>query len=336
MAPTKDKKANTTKSELTFEVGPHSCPSNMEKVKQQQKGKDSAPAQFECVARNVIVMCNSQSIDDVCPEWIERCSQTGSYAPYDMNMPSRLPVERAITNYTSDAPLTRIGLILTQLTGRGLLYNGLVPDVIYTSPALRSIQTAIEIRRASRSKAVIRVEPGLFENTNLYSQGAPTFLNAKERLALCAAIDNNYSSAILIKDLFANREQTPDYNRRVGTVLNRIARKYEFLPVKKDLNYLIVGHPSTIDMAVGQLMRGPTPRMSTEADLAEVYKRVPNCAAVHFQMATNQWIVEEMLPVSFEGYTTAFDYNFVMRPPPGSIIRLSFLEENPTKRSQNY
>ena len=39
--------------------------------------------------------------------------------------------------------------------------------------------------------------------------------------------------------LFANREQTSDYNRRVGAVLNRIVCKYEFLPVKKDLNYLV-------------------------------------------------------------------------------------------------
>ena len=67
--------------------------STQKKIKRHSSKKkeknlfSAAPAQFECMARNVIVMCNSQSIDDVCcPEWIERCSQTGSYAPYDMNM----------------------------------------------------------------------------------------------------------------------------------------------------------------------------------------------------------------------------------------------------------
>lgn len=63
-----------------------------------------------------------------------------------------------------DPPLTEIGLLQAKLHGEELARIGLKIKYIYSSPALRSIQTADKILEGMQLKDVpIRIETGLFE-----------------------------------------------------------------------------------------------------------------------------------------------------------------------------
>lgn len=66
------------------------------------------------------------------------------------------------------------------MVGRGLLINNLSPSVIYASPAFRCVQTAGVIASMCDAKPAIRVEPGLFENNDLYPTITPEWVKVAD------------------------------------------------------------------------------------------------------------------------------------------------------------
>lgn len=167
-------------SQYTSEIGSYSCTSHLEQLRQEGP-KDTYPDRL-------IVMRHSERVDDLFPDWIDKTKSR--YWPYDGNMPFHLPVDRSVADFEQDPPITVCGQMLAGLVGRSLDSQSLVPDVIYCSPAIRCIQTARAVREACKAKALLRVEPGLFENTSLYPAMTPCFASKDQLHGY--SIDWNY------------------------------------------------------------------------------------------------------------------------------------------------
>uniref|UniRef100_A0A8R1DTV2 Uncharacterized protein n=2 Tax=Caenorhabditis japonica TaxID=281687 RepID=A0A8R1DTV2_CAEJA len=225
-----------------------------------------------------MVMRHSERLDDCCQGWIERCNKEGQYEPFDLNMPSKLPVQRALRDFSRDTCLTRSGVVLSQMVGRGLLMTDNTPDLIYCSPSLRCIQTATWVRDMSGSQALLRVEPGLFENFQ-YPHGVPRFLTPLQRLQF--PVDKAFRPFMSLDAVVGRHESNDEYNKRIQTVLRTIAQQEEVLKEEKELKVLVVAHASTVDMAVGLLREKP--RFTSDAELDNIAVPVPYCAMVYLK-----------------------------------------------------
>jgi ubiquitin-associated and SH3 domain-containing protein len=80
-------------------------------------------------------------------------------------MPKILPKRDNPNDYDFDTPLTEIGLLQAKLSGEELAKNGIKIKHMYSSPALRSIQTADKILEGMglKNTVPIKIETGLFE-----------------------------------------------------------------------------------------------------------------------------------------------------------------------------
>lgn len=87
----------------------------------------------------------------------------------DLNQPVKI-VDRFPDAYTRDLPLTQVGTVSSQLIGRGMLLKSAGIHTVYSSPALRCIQTASSIIGNMNMKKIpkILVEPGLVEPLGFY------------------------------------------------------------------------------------------------------------------------------------------------------------------------
>ncbi|KIH67426.1 phosphoglycerate mutase family protein [Ancylostoma duodenale] len=260
-----------------------------------------------------MVMRHTERLDDFFPDWITRCER--GYRAYDLNMPMMLPIKRPLQAYQGDPPITNTGDILARIIARGMFSGGYVPDIIYTSPALRCIQTANAMRSILRCDAKIRVEPGLFEYLALCPHGVPQFATPEERAQF--HVDERYRPYMQISDLGKTRETVADYNTRTKNTLMRIAKLHEVSPVKKDQIVLIVAHASTVDLAGGLMARS---RRSTEADFFENTKKIPYGSLLVLERVQGRrgWTpnLYAVPRVTYRDHTTEFDSAFVLREAP--------------------
>ncbi|KAF8368751.1 hypothetical protein PRIPAC_86580 [Pristionchus pacificus] len=287
-------------------TGTYACASNLERNSSilNVREKRSLPSEM-------IVMRHSERVDDVFNGWTKKAIKDGVYSPYDLNMPPSLPIKRPIENYSLDTPITVNGQVLAKMIGRGLFVLKKVPDVIYCSPSLRCLQTAHAVKTLSQSKAKLRVEPALFENPHLY-RAMPTLATKEERAQF--EVDERYQPLIRLKDLFAKEERIKSYNSRLKDVLLRIAATTEPSPdTTKPLTVLVVGHASTVDLAVGVL--NPKQRQTTTDDLHRIGDRIPYCSTVLFRRQSSYWepIPDALPPVTYRNFTNRVLHEFVYR-----------------------
>jgi hypothetical protein len=80
------------------------------------------------------------------PGWTQRAfNYFGQYYPTDANMPPTLPLRMNWLDYEIDTPLTANGLRQSWNVGTTLATHNLPIIACYSSPAIRSIQTADQI-----------------------------------------------------------------------------------------------------------------------------------------------------------------------------------------------
>lgn len=111
------------------------------------------------------------------------------------------PLERPLPEYENDTALTVMGQILAQSVGRALHYMNRPPDIVYCSPATRSIQTGHTASSIAHRNVLIRIEPGLFENTDLYPDKKPKFLTIDQFRSANWNIDESYTPCFKIEDV---------------------------------------------------------------------------------------------------------------------------------------
>ncbi|KAE9414069.1 hypothetical protein Angca_002845, partial [Angiostrongylus cantonensis] len=254
-------------SEYTNKTGSYSCSTNEDRSDKIQDGKTRM---YNIYPNVIMVMRHTERLDDFFPDWIMRCHN--EYRAYDFNMPKQLPIDRPLHAYANDPPITNTGDLLARIIAKGIYSTSYVPHVIYSSPALRCLQTANAVRFICSCEARIRVEPGLFENLSMYPNGLPQFATPEQRAQF--NVDEGYKPHMSISDLRRNLHETvADYNGRLRNTLLRIAKMHEVSAEKKDHIVLVVGHASTVDLAAGHLVKNS--RESTEHDLTSSYKKIP-------------------------------------------------------------
>ena len=69
----------------------------------------------------------------------------GEYVRFNLNMPKSLPQREHVNGFAFDPPLTVVGMFQAKLHGEELAKKGIKITHMYSSPALRSIQTADKI-----------------------------------------------------------------------------------------------------------------------------------------------------------------------------------------------
>ena len=112
------------------------------------------------------------------------------------------------------------------MVGRGLHAIGTAPILIYSSPALRCLQTAanvIEIlSKTEKTQPLIRIEPGLFEWMAWYDT-PPSWMDINELKQF--PIDKKYKEQITLDEMrFAHRrESSAHYMKRTAVVLSNIS-----------------------------------------------------------------------------------------------------------------
>ena len=156
-----------------------------------------------------------------------------------------------------DPPLTELGLWQARETSSSLFERGVRLTHIYCSPALRCVQTALEVLRGmelvptvrsatsastagggagddsgvgggasgSAGGPVIRIEPGLFEWLGWYKNGLPNFMTAEQLHTQRYPVDLTYRPVHPLKQFNMNESIDQYFERSyraVKTVLDSL------------------------------------------------------------------------------------------------------------------
>ncbi|CAF1639811.1 unnamed protein product [Adineta ricciae] len=171
-------------------------------------------------------MRHSERLDFVLKNnnWPQEVFINGVYSPNVTQMPTVLPIRANPHEYSLDTPLSRHGKAHAYHTGEFFRSLGLIPHRVYTSPAMRCVQTADSVLEGlgRRERAPLRVDLALHEPTkrNLPLQPAEFFSSAG------FYVDLSYQPVLSpVNNTVIVRETRLAYYRRMYAVLKRITRK---------------------------------------------------------------------------------------------------------------
>ncbi|XP_033611850.1 ubiquitin-associated and SH3 domain-containing protein A isoform X2 [Fukomys damarensis] len=150
--------------------------------------------------RSVLVIRHGERVDQVFGKsWLQQCSTPdGKYYRPDLNFPRCLPSRSGgLKGFELDPPLSSCGSFQARLAGDSLLDSGVRITAVFSSPALRCVQTARHILEELKlEKTVkIRIEPGIFEWTKWEaSKASPSFMALAELREAGFSVDPDYRS----------------------------------------------------------------------------------------------------------------------------------------------
>ncbi|XP_045357244.1 ubiquitin-associated and SH3 domain-containing protein A isoform X3 [Leopardus geoffroyi] len=136
--------------------------------------------------KSVLVVRHGERVDQIFGKsWLQQCSTPdGKYYRPDLNFPCSLPRRSSgIKDFENDPPLSSCGIFQSRMAGEALLDSGIRITSVFTSPALRCVQTAKHILEELKLEKTIkiRVEPGIFEWTKWESgKTTPTLMTLDE------------------------------------------------------------------------------------------------------------------------------------------------------------
>uniref|UniRef100_A0AC34R238 Uncharacterized protein n=1 Tax=Panagrolaimus sp. JU765 TaxID=591449 RepID=A0AC34R238_9BILA len=141
-------------------------------------------------------------MDYVFPAWIQQSNSNGNYKMYNANQPRQLPRRRGgLKSFELDPPITEIGSIEAHLTGKSIKMAGHSIKAIYSSPALRCVQTAqILLEEIDNPDLKINVEYGLFDLFSFY-ESCPMFLSYTEMVQAGFSVSRT-TKPIMTKEKF--------------------------------------------------------------------------------------------------------------------------------------
>ena len=120
---------------------------------------------------------------------------------YLFQPPDISSLDRPLNEYECDTALTVMGNVLAQMVGRAMYVGGRPPDTVYCSPALRCIQTAAAAASMSGKSIKLRIEPGLFENFDLYPTVKPKFVTIQQLKKAGFDVDEAYEPFYRVEDV---------------------------------------------------------------------------------------------------------------------------------------
>ncbi|XP_050834744.1 ubiquitin-associated and SH3 domain-containing protein A isoform X2 [Serinus canaria] len=189
--------------------------------------------------------------------------------------------------------------------GEALLDQEVTVSYMYSSPALRCVQTAQHVLQGLKlnQKVRIRVEPGLFEWTNWEaSRAIPKFMTVAELVEASYDIDTSYRGNFPLSSLVPS-ESYEDYVSRSSAVIKQIISA---CPCKGVI--LIVGHGSSL----APLTRALTGLPSRDSrDFAQMVQKIPalGMCFCEEQKEENKWqMVSPPVKTLTHGANTAFNW----------------------------
>ncbi|XP_023571803.1 ubiquitin-associated and SH3 domain-containing protein A isoform X2 [Octodon degus] len=150
--------------------------------------------------RSVLVVRHGERVDQVFGKcWLRQCSTPdGKYYRPDLNFPHCLPRRSSgLRDFECDPPLSSCGSFQARLAGSSLLDSGVRITAVFSSPALRCIQTANHILEELKLEKTmkLRIEPGIFEWTKWeMGRDNPSFMTQAELKEAGFIVDPNYRS----------------------------------------------------------------------------------------------------------------------------------------------
>ena len=179
--------------------------------------------------------------------WLDQVfdKTTGAYRRINLNLPKKMVVRNDLKDFFFDPPLTELGLHQCKVVGEELAAQGIQVDHVYSSPALRCVQTADGILEGlqMRNNISIRIEPCLFEFLKWYPV-VPVkwpFLDHDEFIRNGYNVDRSYKPFYPMESLRKDEDELMFYTRS-HFISTAILRNHE----QDGGNVLIVGHVSLV------------------------------------------------------------------------------------------
>ncbi|XP_060054792.1 ubiquitin-associated and SH3 domain-containing protein A [Erinaceus europaeus] len=223
--------------------------------------------------RSMLVVRHGERVDQVFGKgWLQQCSTPdGAYYRPDLNFPGSLPQRRGgLRDFDKDPPLSSCGIFQARSAGAALLDSGVRVSAVFSSPALRCVQTAqllLEELKLER-KLKIRVEPGIFEWTKWETGKAlPTLMSPEELREAGFSVSPDYRPALALSSLLP-AESYDSYVRRCTASVKRMVSS---APSDAGIT-LVVAHGSALDSCTRPLL-GLPPRDC--ADFAQLVRKIP-------------------------------------------------------------
>jgi len=224
--------------------------------------------------RRIYIFRHAERVDvTFSKEWIlHSFDKKGNYFRHNINMPVRLPKRKGYPNtFHRDAPITEMGSHQAFLSGQAMKLSGVNIQHVYSSPSLRSIQTAHSILTGLgiEKSAEINLELYIFEWMKWCIGGLPQFVDVETLREFGINASTTYKSQGKPEDL-PNKEKCSQY----------FQRSYEWIynMLKNTTgDVLIVGHAATLDVMTRQI-QGFDPRPMP--DFVSFVTKVPYCASV--------------------------------------------------------
>lgn len=234
---------------------------------------DSPPPLPPAGPRRLFIMRHAERVDVTFgKQWIQLSfDPDGYYHRRNLNMPKEIPKRKGGPNdFLKDAPITEIGLFQAKLAGEGMREQGIRISHIFSSPALRCVQTAGAILKGLQDTSIkIKIENGLFEWLAWCRGGFPTFMTPSEFAKIGLPIDLSYASQVALQDLKPNETHLEFYKRMFN--ITRLILK---TVGQNSGNIMFVGHAATLEACTRQLV-GAQPRSAQE--LTKIVQKIPYC-----------------------------------------------------------
>ncbi len=223
--------------------------------------------------RRVFIFRHAERVDVTFgKQWVQLSFDSdGSYHRRNLNMPKEIPKRKGgASEFLKDSPITEGGLFQAKLTGEGMREQGIRISHVYSSPALRCVQTANAILQGLQNPTTkIKIENGLFEWLAWCRGGFPTFMTPVELGKCGMAVDSSYLSQVALQDLKHNETHLEFYKR-----MYNITRLILRTAGPGCGNIMFVGHAATLEACTRQLI-GATPRSAQE--LTKIVQKIPYC-----------------------------------------------------------
>ncbi|KRZ89583.1 Neuron navigator 2 [Trichinella sp. T8] len=208
----------------------------------ESRSKKSAKAS----RREIIIMRHAERVDDIFNTWSDIALKNGSYFRFDINMPDDVQMRspemlESYIRWTCDPPITVNGKEMARCMGKLFASRKKNIYAIYSSPAVRCVQTANAFAESygkffPNRNLSIRVEGGLYDFIHENMAVVPNFIELAELKQWKLNVDMKYKSVIEAENMTPDdfRENYANYCKSVfDSILNK---------VKKNCAVLIVTH----------------------------------------------------------------------------------------------
>ncbi|KAH7716081.1 ubiquitin associated and SH3 domain-containing protein B, partial [Aphelenchoides avenae] len=346
---TEDAPTGTSATELSTTQGDAASVRDPAPRKPAEKPKEPAPrklqdevkttvmkpiARARVCKRLILLARNAEQMDKLFPDWCTKNFVDGKYVPTDLNHPRFLPVRRnPATAYHLDPPLTEIGARMAEMMGQALAAKGVEFSAVYSSPALRCIQTAQYLLKGQRNPSKIRVENALYEFCGAkdsvsvriraepeqlpelsFLQFLPHFLDGEEMEANQIPVDRGYRSNMPESDMaqLVGMETPEQFSKRSSEVVKKISKYHSTVGA-----VLIVTHAPVMHSGGRSMCRKRTDNVVSPSELQRIAFHYPYCSMIALEATSEAggWkqcpgVVPQM---RFDHYSNRFNHAYFDR-----------------------